>query len=113
MDCIFCNIAKGEVPVPFLYEDDEVVIFKDREPRAPVHFLVIPKQHIASLLELETSHKDTIGHMFHAANKVATEQLGLEGYKAVINAGEVGGQEVFHLHLHIMGGTSLSMPKPL
>ena len=113
MDCIFCKIATGEIQVPFLYEDEHVAVFHDAHPSAPVHFLVIPKTHIASLLELEASHKETIGQMFFAANKVATEHLHLEGYKAVINAGEAGGQEIFHLHLHIMGGAPLSMPKPL
>lgn len=113
MDCVFCKIATGEIKIPFLYEDEEVAVFHTRDPEAPIHFLVIPKQHVASLLELESTHKDMVGHMFHVANKVAKEQFKLEGYKAVINAGEVGGQEVFHLHLHIMGGTPLSMPKPL
>ncbi len=113
MECVFCSIVAKELPTTFLHEDEQVVAFNTRDPEAPVHFLVIPKQHISSLLELDGSQNELVGHMFYVANRIAKEQFGLEGYKAVINAGKAGGQEVFHMHLHIMGGTVLSMPKPV
>ena len=111
MDCVFCAIARKELGTVFLHEDEQVAVFHTRDPEAPVHFLVIPKVHISSLLDLDGSQNALVGHMFHIGNQVAKEQFGLEGYKTIINAGAVGGQEVFHLHLHVMGGAKLSMPK--
>ena len=84
-------------------------MFHNLYPEAPVHFLVIPKKHISSLLEIQEEDTELLGYMFHIANTIATEQLGLEGYKAIINAGEKGGQEIFHMHLHVMGGAPLSL----
>ncbi len=111
MECIFCQIIVGTMPSAKIYEDERLYVFHNLYPEAPVHILVIPKKHISSLLTFEVEDAELLGHMFHIGNSIATEQLGLEGYKAVINTGEQGGQEVFHLHVHIMGGAPLSMPK--
>ncbi len=106
-NCIFCKIAKKEVPTDFLYEDDLVAAFKDIRPIAPVHVLIIPKEHIEAVTELE--NETLAGRMIIAARKVA-QQLGIAqgGYKLLFRVGEDGGQEVPHLHLHLLGGAKLS-----
>jgi histidine triad (HIT) family protein len=106
-DCIFCKIARGEIPCRKLYEDDEVLAFHDINPVAPVHFMLIPKLHLASLVEAEDAHAALLGGMLVLAPKLAREQ-GLEnGFRTVINTGKGGGQEVFHLHIHIIGGGNI------
>ena len=102
--CIFCKIACGEIPSKKVYEDDEVLAFHDIHPVAPVHFMLIPKLHLASLMETEDSHAGLLGKMLLLAPRLAKQQ-GLEnGFRTVINTGKGGGQEVFHLHIHVMGG---------
>lgn len=103
MDDIFCKIARGELPADTVYEDEEVKVFKDIHPKAPVHFLVIPKIHIESIAHLEDDHSDVIAKLIYTAKLVAAKQ-GLKGYKLAFNVGKEGGQEVDHLHLHILGG---------
>jgi histidine triad (HIT) family protein len=103
MECIFCKIAKGEIPSDTVYEDGQVKVFKDIHPKAPVHLLVIPKTHIESIAHLEENHSDIIAKLIYTAKQVAGE-AGLKGYKLVFNVGREGGQVVDHLHLHIMGG---------
>ena len=105
-DCLFCKISKGEIPSTKVYEDDEVLAFKDINPIAPVHILVIPKKHIKSLVELDDDV--LLAHIFKVIKQVAKEQ-GVEesGYRVVTNIGENGGQAVKHLHFHILGGTKL------
>lgn len=106
-DCIFCKIAAGEIPADKVFEDDQVVVFRDINPKAEVHLLMIPREHIASLTELGPEHDGLIGHMMRLLPEVAREQ-GLEkGFRTVINTGEGGGQEVFHLHIHLLGGKGL------
>ncbi|HEX5363617.1 MAG TPA: histidine triad nucleotide-binding protein [Gallionella sp.] len=106
-DCLFCKIARGEIPSRKLYEDDEVLAFHDINPVAPVHFLLIPKRHLESLLDVEEQHAPLLGRMLVLAAKLAKEQ-GLEkGFRTVINNGKGGGQEVFHLHIHAIGGGSI------
>lgn len=106
-NCIFCKIVRGEIPSRKVYEDDELYAFHDIHPAAPVHFMLIPKQHIASLLDADDSHAALLGRMLTTAPKLAKE-LGLDnGFRTVINTGKGGGQEVFHLHIHIMGGGKL------
>jgi len=106
-NCLFCKIAQGEIPCRKVYEDDEVVAFHDINPVAPVHFMLIPKQHLASLAEAEESHATLLGRMLVLAPRLAREQ-GLEhGFRTVINTGKGGGQEVFHLHIHIIGGGNI------
>jgi len=103
-NCIFCKIARGEIPSKKVYEDDDLYAFHDINPVAPVHFMLIPKQHVASLLEADASHAALLGKMLLLAPKLAKEQGLYNGFRTVINTGEGGGQEVFHLHIHIIGG---------
>ncbi|TAN72679.1 MAG: histidine triad nucleotide-binding protein [Gallionella sp.] len=106
-DCLFCKIARGEIPCRKVYEDGEVVAFHDINPAAPVHFMLVPKLHLASLAEAEDDHVSLLGRMLVLAPKLAREQ-GLEnGFRTVINTGKGGGQEVFHLHIHIIGGGNI------
>jgi len=108
---IFGKIIRGEIPSDKVYEDDRALAFKDINPAAPVHILVIPKEHIVNLLDAEEDHAELLGHLMLVAAKVAREQ-GLEedGFRLVANNGAGAGQTVFHLHLHIIGGRSLSWP---
>ncbi len=105
MDCIFCKIANKEMDSEIVYEDDNFIAFKDISPRAPIHILIVPKKHIASVNHLKEEHKELIGSMFLVAQKVV-EQLGIrdKGYKLAFNVGKDGGQIVDHLHLHVLGG---------
>jgi len=106
-DCIFCRIAKGEIPCRKVYEDDEVLAFHDINPVAPVHFMLIPKLHLASLAEAEDGHAALLGRMLVLAPRLAREQ-GLEnGFRTVINTGKGGGQEVLHFHIHVIGGGNI------
>ncbi|MDZ4201800.1 MAG: histidine triad nucleotide-binding protein [Gallionella sp.] len=106
-DCIFCRIARGEVPSKKIYEDDEVFAFHDINPVAPVHFMLIPKLHIASLFEVDGIHAALLGKMLLLAPRLAKEQGLDSGFRTVINTGKGGGQEVFHLHIHIIGGGNI------
>jgi len=113
-DCIFCKIVAGQIPAKKAYEDDTMLAFHDINPAAPVHVLVIPKLHIDSLADCETEHHDLLGRMLGLAPRIAREQgvaydgpEGTSGFKTLFNTGRGGGQEVYHLHLHILGG-----PKP-
>lgn len=99
-DCIFCKIINGDFNTEFVYENEHAVVFKDINPKAPVHLLVVPKVHVASLNELED--KNLMGELLMAV-KETTKKIGLKSYKTLINTGKEAGQEVFHLHLHIMG----------
>lgn len=108
-NCLFCKIINGEIPSEKVYEDEEILAFKDIHPKAPVHILVIPKKHIASAIEIEEQDETLIGKMFIVIKKLAKE-FGLEnGYRIVNNCGSDGGQEVMHLHLHLLGGKKLKM----
>lgn len=102
-DCLFCKIANGELKSDTVYEDDQIRVFKDIHPKAPVHLLVVPKLHIQSIAHLEANHSDIIAKLIYTAKRVAHES-GLKGYKLNFNVGKEGGQEVDHLHLHILGG---------
>ena len=103
-DCIFCKIVRGEIPCSKVYEDDEVLAFHDIKPAAPVHFLIIPKLHLATLADAEERHAALLGKMLLLAPRLAQEQGLRDGFKTAINTGKGGGQLVFHLHLHIIGG---------
>jgi histidine triad (HIT) family protein len=106
-NCIFCKIARGEIPSNKIYEDEDVYAFHDIHPVAPVHFMLIPKLHVASLMEADDSHAALLGKMLVLAPRLAKE-LGLDnGFRTVINSGKGGGQEVFHLHIHIIGGGNI------
>lgn len=104
MDCIFCNIINKEISANVIYEDKNFIIFEDIKPSAPVHLLIVPKEHIASVNDLEEKHKELIGDLFLLAKKIAKQEGVNDGYKLASNTGRKGGQLVDHLHLHLMGG---------
>ncbi len=106
-DCIFCKIATGAIPADKVFEDDKVVVFRDLHPKAEVHLLMIPREHISSLAELEAAHDGLIAHMMRLLPQIATEQGLKSGFRTIINTGKGGGQEVFHLHIHLLGGKGL------
>lgn len=107
-NCIFCKIIRGEIPTSKVYEDEKVLAFRDVEPQAPVHVLVIPKAHFANIMEIDT---ETFGYMKEVVAKIATE-LGVAetGFRVVINTGEDGQQTIKHLHMHLLGGRSMQWP---
>lgn len=106
-DCLFCKIVRGEIPCNKLYEDDEVLAFHDIHPAAPVHFMLVPKLHLRSLAEAEERHAALLGRMLLLAPRLAREQGLDNGFRTVINTGKGGGQEVFHLHIHVIGGGNI------
>ncbi len=109
MDCIFCKIVAGEMPADILYQDEGVIAFRDINPVAPTHLLVIPRQHIPSLAYLTEAESPLMGHLVTIANELAKrEGISESGYRLVIASGEQGGQEVPHLHLHLIGGRRLA-----
>ena len=110
MDCLFCKIIEGEIPSQCLYEDDKIYVFKDIDPQAPVHFLVIPKKHIDSLDTMADEDSELIGYVFKKIRDLAKEQGLKDGYRVVNNIGEDGGQSVKHMHFHVLGGRSLQWP---
>ena len=108
---IFKRIIDGEIPANIIYEDEQCLAFHDVAPQAPVHILVIPKKEIASIEHLEGDDKELIGHLFLIIQKIARQQgLAEDGYRVICNCGEGGGQTVFHLHYHLIGGRSLQWP---
>ncbi len=103
-DCIFCKIAAGTIPSRKVYEDEDLFAFHDIQPKAPVHFLIIPKLHIPSLAEANLTHRELLGKMLALCGELARGE-GLDGgFRSIINTGRVGGQEVYHLHMHVLGG---------
>lgn len=111
MDCLFCKIAAGEIPSTKVYEDELVYAFRDIEPQAPVHVLIIPKEHIKSANELNEENAQIVAHIYAVAAKIAkAEGVSENGYRIVNNCGEDGGQTVGHLHFHLLGGRSLAWP---
>ena len=111
MDCLFCKIIAGDIPSAKVYEDDKVLAFRDIEPQAPVHILIIPKEHIASANELNEENASVVGHIYAVAAKIAKEEgIAEGGYRIVNNCGVDGGQTVGHLHFHMLGGRSLQWP---
>lgn len=109
-DCIFCKIIKKEIPSSIVYEDSEIIAFRDINPVAPVHILVIPKKHIESLIELKQEDEALIGKIYTVINKIAKqENIDEKGFRVIVNCGEDGGQEVKHLHFHLLGGKKLGI----
>lgn len=110
-DCLFCRIANGEIPSTKLYEDDDLIVFEDINPQAPTHFLVVPRKHIPTLNDLEQVDEVLVGKMHRVAARLMQErELADRGWRAVTNCNEEAGQTVFHLHLHVLGGRSLTWP---
>ena len=111
MDCLFCKLVKGDIPATILYQDDDVIAFEDIMPQAPTHFLVIPKRHISTLNDLTEEDAPIIGKLAVIAAKVAKEKgMSEDGYRAVMNCNEMGGQTVYHIHMHVLGGRAMSWP---
>lgn len=110
-DCLFCKVRDGEIPAKKLHEDDDVLAFDDINPQAPVHFLVIPKQHIATANELTAEHDAAVAKLLRIGAKLAKERgLGESGYRLVMNCQAGAGQSVFHIHLHVLGGRDMNWP---
>ena len=107
-DCVFCKIARGEIPSRKVFEDQDIFAFHDIQPITPVHFMIIPKLHIPSLAEAGLQHAPVLGKMLAVAGRMAREQGLDDGFRTIINTGRIGRQEVYHLHMHILGG-----PEPL
>ena len=111
MDCIFCKIIKGELPTDKVYEDENILAFNDLHPRAPIHQLIVPKKHIATLNDLTEEDTELVGTMVQTARHLAEKaNISKSGYRTVFNCNKDGGQEVFHLHLHLIGGRALHWP---
>ena len=106
--CIFCRIARGEIPSKKVYEDEDVFAFHDIRPQAPVHLLVIPKEHVATLYEAGMAQHRALGKMLALAGELARKEGATDGFRIILNTGRVGHQEVYHVHMHILGG-----PEPL
>jgi histidine triad (HIT) family protein len=106
-DCLFCKIAAGDIPADKVYEDEQVVVFKDIYPKAKVHLLIVPREHIQSLNEMQAGHDALIAQMMRLLPVLAKEQGLQSGFRTIINTGPGGGQEVMHLHIHLLGGSAL------
>ena len=110
MDCVFCKIAAGEIPSKKAYEDDRCLAFYDLDPQAPVHILIIPKEHIGSAAEINEKNSGIVAHIFEVAAKIAAENHLDAGFRIVTSIGKDGGQSVPHLHFHLLGGRSMAWP---
>jgi histidine triad (HIT) family protein len=110
-DCIFCKIITGDIPAEIVYQDDQVTAFRDIHPAAPTHILIVPIKHIASINELTQLDETLIGHLFTVASHLAEkEDIRKSGYRLIINTGPDAGQEIFHIHLHLLGGQRMRFP---
>ncbi len=111
MSCLFCKILAGEIPSNKLYEDSDLIVIRDINPQAPVHLLVIPKEHIATINDAGEQHEQLLGKMLLVAKKMAqTENMSEKGYRLVFNVNSGGGQDVYHIHLHVLGGRQMTWP---
>ncbi len=110
MDCLFCKIVSGEIPATIVYRDDSCVAFSDIDPRSPVHLLIIPRRHIASLAAVGAADEPLLGHLLRVAADIAAEKKLADGFRLVMNTGVEGGQTVHHLHLHLLGGRAMHWP---
>lgn len=110
-DCLFCKMVNGEIKPDTVFETDEVLAFRDINPQAPTHVLVVPKQHISTINDLQVDHEALIGKLYLAAQAIAREEgISESGYRTVMNCGEGAGQSVFHIHLHVLGGRKMKWP---
>ena len=110
-DCLFCKMARGDIKPDVVFESDDVLAFRDLNPQAPTHILIIPKQHISTINDIEIADQALIGKLYSTAKHLANEQgFASSGYRVVMNCGEDGGQTVYHLHLHLLGGRTLTWP---
>lgn len=110
-DCIFCKILAGDIPADIIYESDAAIAFRDINPQAPTHALIIPRQHIATINDISEDDQAVVGSLYLVAQEIASrEGFAEQGYRVVMNCNEAAGQTVFHIHLHLLGGRSLSWP---
>ena len=109
-NCIFCKIVRGEIPSRKIYEDDLVFAFHDIHPVAPVHFMIIPKEHVASMADLEDKHAPAMGRIMVVAQRLAVQEGSPDGFRTIINTGRIGRQDVMHVHVHIVGGSAVLPP---
>lgn len=110
-DCLFCKILAGDIPADVIHETDKVLAFRDINPQAPTHVLIIPRKHVATINDVTAEHAEDIGLLFEAAGKIAKEEGFADvGYRVVMNCNEAAGQTVFHLHLHLLGGRDFGWP---
>jgi histidine triad (HIT) family protein len=110
-NCLFCKIVEGGIPAEVIYQDDQSVAFRDINPQAPVHVLIVPRKHVASLSKMTRDDETTVGHLFHVAGEIARQEgVADSGFRTVINTGEGAGQSVFHVHVHLLGGRGLHWP---
>ena len=110
-DCLFCKILAGDIPADIIYESETAIGFRDINPKAPTHVLIIPRQHIATINDISEEDHSIVGSLFSAAREIAAaEGIAEEGYRAVMNCNEAAGQTVFHIHLHLLGGRALGWP---
>ena len=107
-NCVFCKIVRGEIPAKKIHEDDHVVAFHDVRPQAPVHLLIVPREHVATLYEADARHEKALGRLLALAGRLARQEGANDGFRTIINTGRVGHQEVYHVHMHVLGG-----PEPL
>lgn len=111
MDCLFCKIIAGDIPANIIYEDEIAMAFMDINPQAPFHALIIPRKHIATLNDMSTEDRETVGHLQWVAAKLAEDNgFAADGYRTVFNCNKHGGQTVYHIHLHLLGGKPLGWP---
>ncbi|KTD33121.1 HIT family hydrolase [Legionella nautarum] len=111
MSCLFCKIVSGEIPATVVFEDPEIMVIRDIKPQAPTHLLILPKQHIATINDTDSKDEQLLGHMILMGKKMAkAEKLSDDGYRLVFNVNSGGGQEVYHIHLHVLGGRQMTWP---
>ena len=110
-ECLFCRIAAGEIPAKLVFNDEKVVAFEDIKPQAPTHIIIIPRKHIPTVLDLDEEDRELVGHMHIVANQIAAEKsLTQNGFRLVTNCKKSAGQEIFHLHMHMLGGRDFGWP---
>ena len=110
-DCLFCKILAGDIPADIVYESDTAIAFRDINPQAPTHVLIIPRKHIATINDIESTDQAIVGSLYSVAREIATaEGIADEGYRAVMNCNAAAGQTVFHIHLHLLGGREMGWP---
>ena len=108
-DCLFCKIVAGEIPADIVYQDDKVLAFRDINPQAPVHILIIPKKHIATLNDLDDEDQELVGYLAMTAKRLAVEEgIDKSGFRLIMNCNQEGGQTVYHIHMHLLGGRQLT-----
>lgn len=110
-DCLFCKIQGGEIPADIVYESETAIAFRDINPQAPIHMVIIPREHVATINDIDAEHEALVGSLFSVAKQVAADEgLSDDGYRVVMNCNEAAGQTVFHIHLHLLGGRQLRWP---